>query len=484
MGKLAPPYRIDRFSGLNERPNSYLDPTEASTLLNNAYGEQGKRKGYTRLNVTAIGADPIHSLYPYFKKDGSKILLAGAGTSLYKFNGTAFVAIKTGLSGDRFEFETYKDACYICNGVNSLMKYDGTTVSDLATAPKFKYIKLHRNRLFGLGNPADPSVLYFSEPTLPDNWPALNFTEVYTNDGDFGTGLAVFLDQLYAFKERSINPVDIQGDPTNWQVRKLVSNRGAVSQRSIAHVGGLLFFLSRSGVIAFDGIRAEPVKNENIQTTLSTLNQAKLNLACGIEFNNMYWLAVPDGSSLYNNKVILYDYINNNYNGTYAGINASCFATFNPNGIDKLYFGDGVNGLVHQYGEGFNDDGSAIEWTYITPFLDMGSPESLKKFKKLFIFAKAQSQVSSLKVYFDVNFSGDTGPITVNTEGQYSKWGAMEWGVDDWGGMDSVIIEVQKMSAYNSPKGRYIRFMFTNSEPNQPCSLNGFSLLYKQNRPK
>lgn len=118
-----------------------------------------KRKGIERYNVTRIAASKIEAAYRFYKDDGTKKLLVICNGGLYVGNdltGT-FSLIKSGLAADSiYGFETWKGFCFIGDGVNNNLKYDGTSVTRM-----------------GLSTPS-------SAPTAADSGVAGNLNGIYT----------------------------------------------------------------------------------------------------------------------------------------------------------------------------------------------------------------------------------------------------------------------------------------------------------------
>jgi len=125
--------------GLNTRDiDSRIRDTELSDIRNFTYDKKGAltlRGGFTKINTTAIGSDPIMSLGGYYKSGATEEFIATAGTSIYKYDSSTqrFTAIKTGLSGDGLVFgmHQYMNHFYMGNGTDPIQVYDGTNVWDI-----------------------------------------------------------------------------------------------------------------------------------------------------------------------------------------------------------------------------------------------------------------------------------------------------------------------------------------------------------------
>jgi len=102
-------------------------------------GSVQKRKGYSKLNQTQITEAGVPQtttgIYQHQKSDGLECVIIGSGTNLYD-GVTSPVSIKTGqTSGALYDFTSLNDFAIIVNGVDSNLKYDCLTVSNLGIDP-------------------------------------------------------------------------------------------------------------------------------------------------------------------------------------------------------------------------------------------------------------------------------------------------------------------------------------------------------------
>lgn len=117
----------------------------------NRRGALETRRG-TKNFADNVGTDPFTSLF-FFQRDdtGDRYLIGVAGDTMYKYvEGTnSWSSIKTGLTKfeadgvtrTKWSFAVYKNIIYMCDGVNSYAKWDGTTYTEYAGTPKFRYIQ-------------------------------------------------------------------------------------------------------------------------------------------------------------------------------------------------------------------------------------------------------------------------------------------------------------------------------------------------------
>ena len=108
-------------------------------------------------------------------------------------------------------------------------------------------------------------------------------------------------------------------------VFEITRQRGCVARKSVAASGPQIYFLSDDGVFTLQqgldpakglGVAISKVSGEAIplsrpiQDQFKEVNYAAADKACGIVFDNKYFLACPTGSSTDNNKIFVYDILN------------------------------------------------------------------------------------------------------------------------------------------------------------------------------
>lgn len=117
--------------------------------------------------------------------------------------------------------------------------------------------------------PAESSLIYFSEPGLPESWPAVNALTL-PEDGDVVTGLMPRGSFLYILKRRRIYRMTAQSDPLQDGFIFLTAGRGCVNNRCWVIADEVAYLLDEGGVHRFDGTDAA----ENVSTPVQTFFQS------------------------------------------------------------------------------------------------------------------------------------------------------------------------------------------------------------------
>lgn len=129
--------RIDNFSGgLNTRDlDSKVAENELTDIRNFNYDKKGAlrvRRGFTKINQTAIGSNPVKSIGGYYKTSSTAEKIATSGTAIYKATSVTYSSIKTGLNGDNliFDLHQFMNKYFMANGntTDKVQIYNGTDV--------------------------------------------------------------------------------------------------------------------------------------------------------------------------------------------------------------------------------------------------------------------------------------------------------------------------------------------------------------------
>lgn len=426
--------RLSDFSGgLNKLDN--LKDNEASVCENVIFNNQRaieKRPGYKEFNVVAIDTNPIKGLYIYHKKNGERFFIATSGADIYLGNETTgvFSSIKTGLALNKdFTFTTLGDICYMANGFDNIQKYDGVSVSVDTNAKIGKYIVDHKNHLFLAGSTSEPSIVYFYE--LADTSKEQGFS-VGDDDGDIISGLIPQMGNLVIFKTSSIS-ILYGDDPDNFNSRnatKIQPAIGCISPRSIVNIENYIYFLANDGVRVFDGTRTWLI-SKKVKPIIDKIGDPEKVSSC--LYDGHYFLSFPEGSSLYNNAILAYNYLYKSWT-YFSGINASVFNNYDGSqdgkiSMDELYFGDN-SGKAHRYDDGAtSDNGNSINMKYTTKEFNLNSPYIVKTFRKVL----ASLEGANVNMSYSIDQGTKTGSFDIDgSENDPNKlWGA-NWGDMIW----------------------------------------------------
>jgi len=222
------------------------------------------------------------------------------------------------------------------------------------TPPKCKYWIVHNNRLFGAGDPDNPSRLYYSKDGSHDLFEStVDYKNIRLNDGDEITFILNLLGILTVGKTNSISKVYDDGDPDDdWSISEPFSYIGCDAPYSAVNTPLGIFYLSRakSGLYVFNG-QTSTLKSDLVTAEVQDISSSNLTSVSGHCNNNVYYLAYPSkavGGSQ-NNRLLIYDMILNAY--TVDTVNISTLFSFDSGSDGGLLYGGGSNsGKIYSFG--------------------------------------------------------------------------------------------------------------------------------------
>lgn len=381
-----------------------------------------KRTGYSIIGDD-LGAKACQALKGIEFADGTKEILSVFNGVAYKWTGSGNWAALSGSytldTAAYIDIVVANNNAYFFDGTNTVPKYNGTTMSTVATIPKGTMARWFHNQLHVAGMSADGNALKSSDIGDPETFTGGGSSDldINPNDGDNIVGLSELNNELIIFKKNRIWSATGFGtaaiDLTD--INEKMTGFGGISHRAIVNVGNDLLYLGFSGSspiirslqrTRYGTIIDGGAISEDIEGTMDGLNKAQLSKACGMFDGKYAWFAVPNGSSTTNNLVLTYKPDTEaKYRGwtRHTGIKASCFDIFTMSSTAERYFGEaGADGKAYVLDSSTSDNGTAINFSITTRRYGGNFPEAKKKWKWLFINAK---EVGDYDV--TVDYSGD-----------------------------------------------------------------------------
>lgn len=459
-------YYEDFSGGLNNLFNPCLLADNESPALQNvrfrAKGTISKRGGTTTRNGlgSLVGGQGGRGFY---RKNGDRFLLYGNNGTLYKHTppSTWDAPLKTGLSATNpFRFTTWRDNAYCVDGASAPFKTDGTTCTDLAGAPPVSDLIIHYSNHLFLVPSDNSSRVRFSDLDADDSWPALNFFDVNTDDGDRNTGFLVWRSRLVIWKERTLWQL-FGDDVANFELDGPRSHYGAVSQESIRVLGDLLCFVAREGVILYDGGTALNI-SERLAGDWQRINQDFIHLACAYAKDDMYGFSVPVDGATANNRVFVFDMLRKAWSRD-VGYAPAHFMLWAPGRRDKLFFQDATTGRVSEAElQAKNDDGVAVDAWYETKVHDFGL-DTPKQFQAVRLNLTTQTGGCTVQVWTSLDRGAYEVLENFEAVAVTAVWDAAVWDESLWDEMTTA----KSFAAAFFARGTQLSFRFRNDEVDQ-----------------
>jgi len=359
-----------------------------------------------------VGSTRILGLATLYTQSGAKKLVAGSGTGWKVYNPTpkTWDSIKAGLTADtKFEGACIDDLLILTNGKEDVQKYDGSNVVDLGgSPPKSPFIAVGYRRVFLVDLPHQ---LAACNPGDPTEWTGEDSATISINakDGDTITWIQFYGTNLYIWKRHSLHELhgpELGYVSANWRNFK-VANVGTPNGRTIAGVGGALFWLSDSpnnkGIVAWTGGGSPQLISDPIKGIIDRINWDNVSTAAaGTDGEGNYLLSVPLDSATTPTHTIVYCTLDGSW-WLWEGWVPTVYGNFRLSTDEESYLIGDNTGYVYSIG-GNDDAGSAINYEAVIGPAVLGSATQEKRVRRAYIVASGKEQET-----FTLDLDGATG---------------------------------------------------------------------------
>ena len=447
--------RIDRFEGGQNSADlaSIIDPVQGVLYKNTVLNKRGqlfKRKGQS-LFASDVSDTAFTGIGVFEPDPNTSYIMAASGISILRAAASGGWIIVNDASpltaGYDTEFIQANKLLFILNGANYTSFYDGSvfTIGSSASVtsggittsspPIATTAEWLRNYLFTAGEPANNDWVKFSENLEPMLFVATDLFRVNTGDGQKVVKLESFkLNELVIYKTKSIFILDISGviPLTNWTLQPITTSIGCAAKRSVVNIGNDHWFLSSEPFAvrslsrtSFDKLTtdtvSQPIQDIFDGTGDTILNTTQVSKSAAVLFDNKYILAIPVGTSVINNFVVVYDFITKSWY-TIDGWFPAAWAVWNNN----LYYTDALDGrVIRCFDSNYADIASgpivtatseptvAINYDYISKAFDFENPENYKRLDALEVEFEATGNFN-VDVYVNLDSAGWQSAGSIN----------------------------------------------------------------------
>lgn len=388
----------------------------------------------------------------------------------------------------------------------------GSLILDNSTLPAGTYVPmtLFKRRLVTAQN----STLYFSDLNKSESWPTVNTITVPSGGNITALAIVSFtspqansLDELLVvFKEREMWVVT-GTDYTDWAL-KYIDQVGCPQQGLCVTANGFLGWIDFRGIYLWDG-SSKPIYCSRLLEPLfardGDLDKTKFNVATSEFFrreNQIIWylsskvfgeqkfaikmdmrLTLPQIEQTLTGRNIDAVLIQDHFKfPIYASL------SYIPSGgsQEQLVLGDNA-GKTYFASNGFGDGTSDFEFTYKTPPLCMGDPNTKKQFHQVVVWVQ---DLGNWNLELDYWSEYKTAPMyqstkvqPISTENQTSSaiWDVALWDVAYWDTFNSNVVPIVfnlDSGQSNSNQGSAIQLQFRNAIAGQPITIHGWSVVW------
>lgn len=497
---MSPPYGgLDLVS-----PIDNMDPQYALELVNvfPGAGAPTVRLGYEQFVDTA-GASGIYLLAPLYLKDGSQQLIACSGTKIYSVNtsGTAtdITGSTTPTSGE-WQWVTFANNIYLCNGTNTAQVYTGTgtcsnltftgvTLANLINVTTYKerlyFVEKNTSKMWygGLqvtGTSATPALTSFDFQYVFSRGGYLVGIGSYSNSANVAAqdyfwacssqGEIVFYSGTYA------------GDATTWGLVAKYYIGKPLGYRAFVRVNNDVWVITEQGIIPISALfQADPEQALNVVSYRINplISYAAQVFPFDHQWSGFFW---PQGRRVY----ISYPTDGNSCRFLVYSIDTKGWTMFQLfsdqhalsstvfNGLP--YYGS-YSGVVWKGETGQSDAKTAtgsesIAYSGRTAFSFYGSRSNYKAFKDIRPILKTKRGLT-LALGLDIDFKRSSTLTTVTSSGgSFTPWGTT-WG-SSWSSDSDYIFDRYATKG----QGHCAAVRFGGSVKNSTMQIIGFEVRY------
>jgi len=374
--------------------------------------------------------------------------------------------------------------------------------SNSTAGPIGKVIEVYKDTLFIFGDPSAPSRLYYSGGGDKINdFSASNgggFIDISRNDGQMGTNVKIYRNNLVVFKERSVYQFSFttSGAPS---VTQITASVGCVSYRGVVTVENDLFFVSERGIFtlgneagfAFDILRTNEgsAKVRTIFQSIQTSRLANISTVYATKDNvNIVIFAYTPSGSTYNSKAIIYDRERQAWY-RWTNIQANCWVNFiDSSKAPHVLYGDDNSGYVKEVLEGDDDFGTSIQGTFQLKAEDFGALDQYKTLKDFSVVLRNATGTVQFSIIQDGTTTAYNSNIaSINPSVNFGHYVFTEFLLGTSSGTGSVTASdenVLRTKKNLNIQGRTFAGRFTNGTSGASFTLLAFSMLAKPKSPR
>ncbi|MGO4268250.1 hypothetical protein AB4Z22_00135 [Paenibacillus sp. TAF58] len=400
---------IRGFKGVNRLDPFSIAPNFATSMKNltsTKLPNLSTRQGYTVLG-TAIGAKVL-GIGVWKNTELHAVFSDGTWR---KWTGSAWSsALASGLNGSaRWTFTNFKGnlstiSLIAANGVDPVKVYDGSSVSNLATAPSgLNFIVQFADRLWGVvGNELKYSAYRMANDFITVNGDDADsgFIVIETPTGENISGLTAGLTKLTITKPNSIHEL-FGYSVSDFSVKPVTLDTGQINNQSACVINGIMYVLHDTGIFTYTG-GSLPSKqfSQPVQDYIDRINPAaRATCSMGSDGRKLY-VSIPITSTTSPDTILEYDPQYETWH-VWDSISALQFGKMGSN----WYIGD-ASGRVLQMG-GTSDAGNAISWEWVSIPFSAQSLAQMVRWTHLWVVKKL-STGSTMNIYISKSYTGDS----------------------------------------------------------------------------
>lgn len=365
---------------------------------------------------------------------------------------------------------------------------------------------------------ASGNQLYISGVNKSESWPTVNYITVPSAGVITALSVVSFTspqanslqELLVIFKDNELWVLTpgTDNDYTTWSLLK-VDNTGCPQQSLVVSAQGYLAWVNWRGVFLWDGTSKPIYCSRPIEPLFARdgdIDKGSFNEALGVFFrreNTIEWFLSSKtyGTQVFSIKMDLrltLTQIEQNMTGrtmdavfTQDVHSFPIYAAMSYIPIDaaneQMILGDD-SGYCYFMANSYTDGGAAFDFRYKTVPLNCGNPNTKKQFHAVIAWVQ---DIGDWNLYLDYWSEFESSAATMSTIGlpissetqDTAVWDIAQWDVSYWDAYTPKLIPVVfnlQPGVFNSSQGSAIQLQFRNDNANEPITVHGFSLIYRE----
>jgi hypothetical protein len=155
---------------------------------------------------------------------------------------------------------------------------------------------------------------------------------------------------------------------------------------------------------------------------------------------------------------------------------------------DELMLMGDASGFIYKGYQQFSDNGTGIDFQYFSPFLDLDSPNTDKRFHKIILWVDALGQWDITLDYWAgyraslIEKSTLEEPITTQSENSVALWDVAYWDQAYWDDFTQSLTPVvfNLNNSQGNSEGDCIRLRIRNDGIDQPVTVYGYTVIWTE----
>ena len=447
----------DFTGGLNYRADQFqLQQNESSDLLNVDVDPRGgikQRDGIDAHNSTAV-ANNISGIWSHHETDGTNQIMVSHGNKIAYSTTGAFTDVIGGggqpavnTVTTRSRGITFNDNCYIQNGTDQPLKWNGTTASRLTQTfnnsttptngnmPIAKHVAVWNEHVWVAdtyeSSTNHRSRVRWSHLDYAEDWNADHYVDIDIGEhGDYITALVPAGDRLLIFKQNSIHAI-YGYDTSSFQSLNITHQLGArVDSTPVASPFGVFFWYADEGVYLLDDSNEFAWIFDRISPAIDDGRITFTNPPCLMWGKSRLFVSVDWGS---NRRVFVFD-------PTFGAwvihdVDVKCLYGYRPPGGSQSLLGakDGRVLKLEQNRDSDRYDGASethIDSYYRTAWFSAKAPTVKKRWGRPRTVVLADASISlPIEIYSDYDYATAHRSFSAVITGRSSTsvWDTATW---------------------------------------------------------